>query len=160
MRVASPDALRPNSDLVARAKQNFNRRPRHPSPSQLPIPSLWLRTSEQAPSQLLRQPSSKTVIGTNRRRIKSAPHRMQVVKGKNRIWRVKPKSPSPKTQVVKGKNRIWTVRRRTKSAPSRAQVVKGKNRIWTVRYVDEGKGKTKGKRKRKYNKSKLKIHKP
>ena len=139
MRVASPDALRPNSDLVARAKQNFNRRPRHPSPSQLPIPSLWLRTSEQAPSQLLRQPSSKTVIGTNRRRIKSAPHRMQ---------------------VVKGKNRIWTVRRRTKSAPSRAQVVKGKNRIWTVRYVDEGKGKTKGKRKRKYNKSKLKIHKP
>ena len=25
MRVASPDAVRPNSDLVARAKQNFKR---------------------------------------------------------------------------------------------------------------------------------------
>jgi len=131
MRHASPDALRPNSDLVARARQNFKRRPNHPSPSQLPMPSLKLLTSEQSPSQVRRQPSSKTAIGANRnwtvrRRPKSAPHasRTQIVKGKKRTWTVKPKFPSPKTQIIKGKNRIWTVKNAGKR--KRKRKTKGK----------------------------------
>ena len=56
MRYGSPDGIRPNTDLIRRTRENFNRkniqspisRPRPssrpPSPSQLPMPSQRLLT--------------------------------------------------------------------------------------------------------------------
>ena len=55
MRYASPDGIRPNPDLVKRARENFNRKttPRAPSPSQLPMPSHRLLTRKKSPSKPL-----------------------------------------------------------------------------------------------------------
>jgi len=71
MRYASPDSLRPNSNLLARAHQNFGNYPypKGPPPSQLPMPSLRLRNSEQSPPK---QRSPR-----------------QQIKGINRTWTVK-----------------------------------------------------------------------
>ena len=143
MRYNSPDAIRPNESLVARTQQNFGKRPhpRGPSPSQLPMPSLQLRTSEQAPSLLHRQPSSKITKGKKRnwsiiKRPISAPPRKhstrqhslsQQIKGKNRTWKLKPKH-SP-VQIIKGKNREWTIRNAGKNKTKRKYKRKNKTKF-------------------------------
>ena len=79
IRYASPDAIRPNPDLIRRTRENFNRKtiPRPPSPSQLPMPSQRLLTRKKSRSK-----SPKPVV----------------VQGKNRKWTIKAiRSSRPRT---------------------------------------------------------------
>lgn len=79
IRYDSPDGIRPNPDLVKRTRENFNRKniQRHPSPSQLPMPSQRLLT---------------------RRSTRSKSPKPVVVQGKNRKWTIKArKSSRPRT---------------------------------------------------------------
>ena len=66
MRYASPDGIRPNPDLVKRARENFNRKttPRAPSPSQLPMPSQRLLTRRKSHSK---SPTPLVIQGENRK---------------------------------------------------------------------------------------------
>ena len=75
IRYASPDAIRPNPDLIRRTRENFNRKttPRPPSPSQLPMPSQRLLTRKSSRSK-----SPKPVV----------------VRGKNRKWTIKARKNS------------------------------------------------------------------
>tara|TARA_B100000902_G_scaffold381069_2_gene417145 strand:- start:1524 stop:1880 length:357 start_codon:yes stop_codon:yes gene_type:complete len=79
MRYASPDGIRPNPDVIRRARKNFNRKntPRAPSPSQLPMPSQRLLTRKKSRSK-----SPGPVV----------------IQGKNRKWTIKAKKSSrPRT---------------------------------------------------------------
>lgn len=84
MRYRSPDGIRPNQELLERARKNFNKTfPKQttpvkpPSPSQLPMPS-------------------KKLLNKNKSRSKS-PSPI-VIQGKNRKWTIKAKKSSrPRT---------------------------------------------------------------
>lgn len=90
MRYGSPDAIRPNPDLIRQTRENFNRKntPRGPSPSHLPMPSERLLTR--------RKSSSKSLSPI-------------VIQGKNRKWTIKtkrssrPRTNSESRERVKGR---------------------------------------------------------
>ena len=88
IRYASPDGIRPNPELINRARENFNRKntQRPPSPSQLPIPSQILLT---------------------RKKSRSKSPRVVVLQGKNRKWTItsKPRSNSVTRRKGKGTGR-------------------------------------------------------
>ena len=103
IRYDSPDGIRPNPDLVKRTRENFNRKniQRHPSPSQLPMPSQRLLTRRSTRSK---SPKPVVVQGKNRKwtirakkssssrpRTNSATRRRGRGRGKHRANRAKPK---------------------------------------------------------------------
>lgn len=100
MRYASPDNIRPNSDLLKRARINFNK------------------------------------------------YNTQMIKGKKRTWKIKPKSSNKSSnnstvKLIHGKNRIWKVITPT--------IIEGKKRTWKLYPFHSLKNKS-HKKKRKYKK--------
>lgn len=94
MRYESPDGVRPNPELVERARKNFNRKNtpllRAPSPSQLPMPS-------------------KKLLNKNNSRSKSPSP--VVIQGKNRKWTIKAKKSSrPRTSSATRRRGKGTVK--------------------------------------------------
>lgn len=101
IRYDSPDGIRPNPDLVKRTRENFNRKniQRHPSPSQLPMPSRRLLT---------------------RRNTRSKSPAPVVIQGKNRKWTIKAKKSSrPRTSSATRRRGRGRKKHRKRSRPSR-----------------------------------------
>ena len=97
MRYASPDGIRPNRELLARAHENFNQ------------------------PRITHKPSPHTTRGKNRTwtvisASNSVPHRQsrereQIIRCRKRNWRVRAKSRSPqRTQVIRGRKRTWQIK--------------------------------------------------
>ena len=142
MEYASPDGIRPNTNLIQRARENFNKQfnriPRlhikPPSPSALPMPPQRFRERKL--------------------------HR-----GRNRTWRLSPPrhiSPRHQSQeqettkkIVVGKNRTW------KLSPA-SKKIRGKHRTWTVKKLIEKKSRSRSRSRSKgkafYNFHQSKLH--
>jgi len=115
IRYASPDAIRPNPDLIRRTRENFNRKttPRAPSPSQLPMPSQRLLTRKSTRSK-----SPKPVV----------------VQGKNRKWTIKAiRSSRPRTSSATRRRGKGNHRPKRPNKPNKPNKANKPNRVSKIR---------------------------
>ena len=116
MRYGSPDGIRPNPEAIKRARENFKKfskqiQPKPPNKPRCKTPSPRSKTpSKDLPNRKIQpkppnKPRSNTLSTSSRTRKFIEPKNFTLVRGKKRVWIVKP---------AKGGNRKSRKKRKTR----------------------------------------------